>query len=307
MTGTTRWLVTGATGLLGANAGRYLGRGLNTDSITSIALNRSHDATAHFDETVRGDLTDLNSLRAAVDETRPDVVLHAGALASHEACESDPELARLMNVEATRALASSAHTVGASFVYVSTDAVFDGERGNYLETDTPNPFSVYGRTKLEGEYAALAEHPESLVIRTNFFGWSPSGTRSILEFFVNSLRTGTSVNGFTDFSVTSIYVQHLLPALHELVMHDHVGLVHLASRDSLTKFEFGIDVADAFGLDAGLISPSTSSAVGLQTSRARNLSLNVTFCETLLGRALPSQREGLTAAHNDEIEWEAGS
>lgn len=305
MTASTRLLVTGANGLLGANAGRNLGRASN--AITSIGLNRSQAATAHFDETVRGDLTDLDSLRGAVDKVRPDVVLHAGALASHEACESDPKLARLMNVEATRTLTSSARTAGASFVYISTDAVFDGERGGYSEANTPSPFSVYGRTKLEGEFAALSEHPESLVICTNFFGWSPGGTRSILKFVVNSLQAGTSVNGFTDFSVTSIYVQHLLQALHELVMHDHTGLVHLASRDSLTKFEFGIDVADVFGLDTGLISPSTSSAVGLQTSQARNLSLNVTLCESLLGRSLPSQHEGLSAAHKDEIAWGAVS
>lgn len=303
MTKSTRWLVTGATGLLGANAGRYLNSISEAAGITAIAMNRASDDTEYFHETVRGDLTDPKSLRTALETARPDVVLHAGALASHEACENDPVLAERINVGATAELAASARDADAAFVYISTDAVFDGERGDYAETDVPHPFSVYGRTKHGGESAAAAVCPESLILRTNFFGWSPSGNRSILEFFVNSLRENSSVHGFTDFTVTSIYAQHLLAAIAELVESGSTGLVHLASHDSLTKYEFACIVADVFGLDANLITPSTSRAVGLPTSRARNLSLNVSHCESLLGRSMPSQRDGLIAALYDELEW----
>ena len=170
------WLVTGAQGFLGANAGIYL-RG----KARTIGLTRTNQTPNLFDEGITGDLTHPSEIAKAIIERKPSVVLHAAALASHEACEADPALAERINVDATRVLARAAQEAGAQFIYISTDAVFDGSRGDYTETDEPSPFSVYGETKLRGEQQALKE-TEALVVRTNLFGWSPTGSRSILEF-----------------------------------------------------------------------------------------------------------------------------
>ena len=163
---------------------------------------------------------------------------------------------------------------------ISTDAVFDGARGHYSEADAPNPTSVYGRTKLEGEQLALAS-TDALVARTNFFGWSPTGRRSILEFFVNALSNGEQVRGFTDFTTSSAYVQVLAEALWDLCALEATGLVHLTSPEALTKYEFGVAVAEEFGLDAGLITPTTSD---MQPPREGDISLDVARAESWLGR-----------------------
>ena len=288
------WLVTGASGFLGANAGLFL----SGKSVSTVGLSRGVATPPHFETALRGDLSEPELLAEKVRESRPNVILHAGALASHEQCEADPSLATRINADATRALASVAAEIGATFIYISTDAVFDGARGDYAESDEPSPFSVYGESKLLGERYAL-EQTDALVIRTNFFGWSPTGSRSILEFFVNSLRSGTPVSGYTDFTVTSTYTQFLIDAIWQLTQRQATGIVHVASSDKCSKYEFATTVAEVFGLDGSLISPAEAAAATHATSRARDLSLRVGKLESLLGAQAPTQRAGILQAYED--------
>ena len=91
---------------------------------------------------------------AAITDARPDVIVHAAAWTAVDACEGDPERARRVNTEGTRNIVDAARAVDARVVYFSTDYVFDGEKPDpYVETDTPNPKSEYGRSKLGGELA----------------------------------------------------------------------------------------------------------------------------------------------------------
>jgi dTDP-4-dehydrorhamnose reductase len=285
------WLVTGATGFLGANIGAFLdGR---AHRIGSARTEITGDEL--YDEYLTGDLEHPETLVAAIEARRPDVVIHAAALASHEACEADPARAEQINAHAAGALSNAAARCGTRFVLISTDAVFDGERGNYTETDEPHPTTVYGRTKLMGEQL-VAENPDALIVRTNFFGWSPSGSRSILEFFVNELSAGRPVRGFTDFTTTSAYAQVLADVIWRLVQGDATGTFHVTSPDALTKHDFGIAVAQAFGLPTDLIAPSTAD---VHPPRGRDLSLDVAKVQAWLGEALPSQLDGIARALAD--------
>lgn len=286
------WFVTGASGFLGANLGAFLSG--KADRVG--AVRRPTEPDSLFDPYVASDLEDPVDLVRAIEDIRPDVVVHAAAMASHEACEADPQRALVRsNAWASQALARAAKRAGSRVILISTDAVFDGARGHYTETDKPSPTSVYGRTKLEGEQLVLAS-TDALVARTNFFGWSPTGRRSILEFFVNALSNGKQVRGFTDFPTSSAYVQVLAQALWDLCAREATGLVHLKSPDVLTKYEFGVAVAEEFGLDAGLITPTTST---MQPSRGGDISLDVTRAESWLGAALPTQRQGVRQARDD--------
>jgi dTDP-4-dehydrorhamnose reductase len=286
------WLITGAQGFLGANLGHFLKGRANR-----IGVARGEARSFQYNEFISLDLSRLDGIHDAVRLARPEVIVHAAALSSHEACESDPELAQRMNTEATERLAQAAEEVGARFILISTDAVFDGQRGNYRESDAVNPFSVYGQTKLEGEQRA-ADATNALILRTNFFGWSPTGSRSILEFFVNELSAGNQVSGFTDFSVTSMYAQHLAQAIWELAHTDATGIVNVASRDSLSKYEFGTKVADRFNLPSGLITPVASDPNAIP-ARSRDLSLNTERLASILGSPAPSQEEGIQQAFAD--------
>jgi len=287
------WLVTGASGFLGANFAT------TTDSL--IALTRTNSLPLGYESNVSADLANEKQFRAAIQQVKPDYILHAAALSSHEECELDPERAFLVNEQATRILAQEAESVGAKFIYISTDAVFDGKQGDYTENDPTNPFSVYGESKLAGEIAAMQE-TNPLVIRTNFFGWSPSGTRSILEFFVNNLEANIAVPGFTDFSVTSLYVRHCTEIIRHVM--EETGVWHVASSDTLSKYNFGLEVAKVFNLDPGLIAAKNSSEDSNQrVSRSRDISLNTKKVQDFLNhKTLPpvqTQLEGIIQAKRD--------
>lgn len=290
----TTWLVTGASGFLGSNLGHALaGHGRR------IGASRTPPAAGLFDAWTGIDLRDPSAIAQLVARERPDVVVNTAAAASHQGCEENPALATALNVDAAASVAAATASVGARLVHISTDAVFDGARGNYRETDEPNPFGIYGRTKLDGERAVLEAHPAAIIARTNFFGWSPSGTRSILEFFVNALTEDEPVNGFTDFVVTSLYAQHLAGLLIELAATDVHGVVHVASSDALSKYDFGITVAECFGLDASLITPIAGSLGPDGLSRTRDLSLDTTLLTELVGHRPATQRAGIEAASRD--------
>ena len=297
--GNSRWLVTGATGFLGANFTA------TEDHLT--ALTRSGHLPAGYDSQVTANLDNEQEIREAVRAAKPDYLLHAAAISSHEEAESNPQRALQINEGATRILAQEAREVGAKFIYISTDAVFDGATGNYSETDPTNPFSIYGESKLAGEFAAMSE-TNGLVIRTNFFGWSPTRTRSILEFFINNLESNINVPGFTDFTVASLYVRQCAEVIRQLARRTtepgDSNIWHVASTDALSKYEFGVEVANIFGLNSELIVPKDSPRDNTQqVSRRRNISLNTTKTQRFLNQAvlppLKSQREGIIQASKE--------
>ena len=150
-------------------------------------------------DNVSADLSVRSELGQIVQDTQPNLVVHAAAWTDVDACESDPALARTLHRDATRALAEAAARVGAVFVYVSTDAVFSDGSVPHCESDAIHPLSVYAKTKREGEEAVLASCNRGLVLRTCIFGWSPGSSKlSLAEWSLRELRAGRSVKAFRD-------------------------------------------------------------------------------------------------------------
>jgi dTDP-4-dehydrorhamnose reductase len=148
-------------------------------------------------------------------------VINCAALANLEACEAEPVLAGKLNSELPEKLAKYVARGGARLVHISTDAVFDGRLGGYREIDTPNPLSLYARTKLNGEQAVLAANSEAIVARVNLFGWSLSGKRSLAEWFFNNLSSGNSMLGFTDVFFCPLLANDLAKMLLMMLESPH--------------------------------------------------------------------------------------
>src|SRR5262249_12593143 len=160
-------LVTGAGGLLGANlVAELVRRGLNVTGTSARWLPRFGGAGLVF-----CDLTSSEACRSLIENCRPATIIHCAALTNVDACEADPEGAWRLNVETSKYLAMLAVEQRAQFVHISTDSVFDGERGCYAEEDAAGPLNTYARTKLQGEIAVQKASPGSLVLRTNIYGW----------------------------------------------------------------------------------------------------------------------------------------
>ena len=294
-----RLLVTGASGLLGLNLA--LKSAKSGWDVTGWSGRRALARVPFSAEQV--DLLDLASIPARVAALSPDLIIHCAALADIDKAEQHPALAEKINTQVPEAIARAAKACGAQLIHISTDAVFDGQRGDYRETDAPNPISVYARTKLEGEQAVLAAYPQAVAARVNFYGWSPTGQRSLAEFFYTHLRSEQTMNGFTDVFFSPLYVGHLAELLLTIADRRLEGLYHVFCPQATSKYAFGVSIARLFELDESLINPSALQEIQAGTPRSLNLSMNTDKLQTALGTALPSEAEGLQAFYAD---WQSG-
>ncbi len=284
----TRFLVTGASGLLGLN---FALEHYRQHEVVGV-VNRHRLNGAPF-PVIQADLIRAGEIERVLDAVQPEVVLHTAALALPDACERDPGLCERLNAWLPGQVAAAARDRGLRLVHISTEAIFDGLKGNYSEADVPNPLSVYARCKYAGEQAVAAADPGALIARVVFYGWSLLGQRSLAEFFYYNLRAGKPVRGFTDAIFTPLLVNDLADILVHMVDQRLTGLYHVFSSQPISKYEFGLLVARRFGLDESLISPASVWDGGLAARRSPDLSMRVDKLSRDLGITLPGQSAGI--------------
>jgi dTDP-4-dehydrorhamnose reductase len=283
-----RILVTGASGLLGLNLALEA-----SEEHTVFGLVNHQPLRTEAFTVLSGDLLVPGTLECILDQTQPEWVIHCAALAVVDACESNPLQAQQLNSELPGKLAANVARGGARLLHVSTDAVFDGQRGGYSEQDEPNPLSTYARTKLEGESNVLQANPDAIVARVNLFGWSLLGRRSLGEFFYSNLQAGRQVRGFTDVLFCPLLANDLARIFLQMLSGGLYGLYHVVSSECLSKYEFGVRVARQFGLDEKLVRPTSVVDGGLVAARSPNLTMSTEKLRLALGEAPPGINPGI--------------
>ncbi len=286
---TKKILITGASGLLGANlvlAARDAGW-----SVTPVT--RQHPL--HGGVTL--DLTDVAATQALIAQIKPNWIVHCAAAANVDWCEDHPFEAKRINVDASAAIAQAATTLGAGLVYISTDAVFYGDDPSlrYREDDQPTPPSVYAITKLQAEQAVLAILPSTIVLRVNFYGWNFQAKHSLAEWMLHKLERGERLPGFADVTFCPMLVNDLCDVILDLIAlgDANKGIFHAVGGQGLSKYEFARAVAHTFNLDETLIDATSFRDVALRAPRSPNLALDVNKIEQALGRKMPDVMSGL--------------
>ncbi len=261
-------IITGAGGLVGG----ALSRRLAASGVEVLALRRADL-----------DVTDAVAVGRLIRSERPSLVVNCAVLGVDE-CERDAAASRSVNVEAPRALARSASDAGAAFLHFSTNYVFDGEGERfYAEADEPRPSSVYGRTKAEGERAALEANARSLVVRTSWvFG---AGKRSFLSTAHGEMRAGRRVRAIRDTWASVTYVEDLAARVGELLALDARGLFHVVNEGVCTYEEFAREAARLAGLGereaAPLVETVTEAEMRRPAPRPRYTPLRCLAAERL--------------------------
>ncbi len=283
-----RILITGASGLLGIN--------LAHETMTEheiVGVDRGKLINAPF-KILKMDLLDSGAVDSVLDSAQPEWLINCAALADLDACEADPDLACHLNTNLPAQMAKACKARGISFVHISTDAVFDGEKdGFYSEEDIPNPLGIYSKTKLDGERAVLSENPNSIVARVNFYGWSLGGRRSLAEFFFYNLTNDKNISGFTDVVFCPMLVNDTARVLVKMLKKRMSGLYHLVGVQAMSKYQFGVEIARRFSLKENEISPKSILSSNLIAPRAHNLRLSTHKLSTDLGESLPEFSTGL--------------
>ncbi|MBI4280288.1 MAG: SDR family oxidoreductase, partial [Armatimonadetes bacterium] len=208
-------------------------------------------------------------------------------------CETSPGPAYEINVEGTHAVAAASREAGAQLVHISTDQIFDGTEGWLGEDAPPRPLNVYARTKWLAEQVALSACPGALVVRTNFYGWGTQSGKSFSDWILGHLQAGRAAQMFRDVFFTPILVNDLLDILWDLVAGGAHGIYHVVGAERLSKYEFGLRVADAFGYPRDLITPIGIEDLGLRARRPKEMSLRGDRATAAVGRPLPPVDAGL--------------
>jgi dTDP-4-dehydrorhamnose reductase len=264
-----RLLITGASGQLGA----YLLRSLRDTSDVVEAWSRSPAQMRFGFQLQPVDLSNERQVAEAFARARPNVVIHAAAVASIAACHSDPASAWTINREASARLATLAGAAGVRLVLVSTDLVFDGTRGWYTETDEPSPLSVYGMTKHAAEQAVLANAGAVVARLGLLYGPTLIGRPAFFDEQVTALQTGTPIRCFVDEWRTPLALEMAAHALLALARSDAQGIFHLGGPQRLSRWEMAFRLAGTLGLDQGPIVPVMRADVPAPEQRPRDTSL----------------------------------
>ena len=284
--------ITGVSGLLGSNLAYCL-----KDKYKILGLYHRHPVTLHGIETRGGDLLNYDELQRIVERFSPDVIIHCAALPDIELCEKDHDLADRMNVTATQNVVEL-NPKKAKLIYISTDALYDGVKGDFAETDSVHPLNYYALTKYKGELEALKKK-DSLIVRTSFFGWNIQNKNSLAEWVVKELSNKRRIKGFTDVMTCSIYTFYLARLL-DLAMEKHLsGIYNFVSRDTISKYDLAVGLAELFGLDSSFIEPISVDQFSFIAKRSKNLVLKTTKLQKDLGCLIPSMEESLKAFYED--------
>ncbi len=260
-----RLLIAGASGFLGSTVTLEAAQSAMWD-VTTVSLN--HDVHIEGVDSILCDLSDPFEARQVIERHAPAAVINCAAMTSVDGCEAERDLATRLNADAPGAMAVACSNVGAKLVHVSTDAVFGGTPPPYLTDSQTSPLNWYGETKLAGEHAALAANGTAAIVRTNIVGWSPLGTRSLLEFFANRFDAGSTAPGFDDVGFRPATTPQVARVLLELALSPDAGIIHATGDQLVSKFEFGRLVAATLGFDVDLVVRTSISDSDLKARRA---------------------------------------
>jgi dTDP-4-dehydrorhamnose reductase len=242
------------------------------------------------------DLLDFAAVRREFQKDQPQLVIHCAAISTIAVAQKNPELARRVNVEAVKLLAELAAEI--PFVFFSTDLVFDGRKGNYVETDAPNPLHLYGETKAAAEQIVL-KNPRHLVIRTSLNGGiSRAGNRGFNEQLRLALQSGKPMKMFTDEFRSPIPAVETARAVWELTGRNCAGIYHVAGAERLSRWQIGQLLLPRWpeiktGIEPGLAKDFPGPP------RAPDTSLNISKAQSILSAPLPGLGKWLAANPNE--------
>ena len=263
-----RLLITGASGLLGSKLQKIAEGKFNL-----ILL---HNTRPLSPNSLELDITNQKEVTKLFNDLRPEIVIHTASETNVDKCELQKEHAWKTNVEGTCNIARACKEIDAKLAYISTDYVFDGEKGNYKEEDKPNPISYYGITKLEGENQVIQNCNDHVILRTSvIYGWH-QWKQNFATWVINQLRQNKEITVVDDHYNTPTLADNLAEMTIEALQSDLHGLYHASGIEKISRYDFAIQIAGTFRLNPNLVKPiKMSQLTAWVAKRPRNSSLNM--------------------------------
>ena len=229
---------------------------------------------------------------AKIEKLGPEIVIHIAAYTDVDGCELDKEKAFAVNAEGTKHVALAASKCRAKMVYLSTDYVFDGEKGEpYLESDSPHPLNVYGHSKLKGEQYVQEWVKDSLIIRTQWL-YGPFG-KNFVASILQQAREKSALSIVNDQIGSPTYSADLAKAISELIQFDARGIFHVTNSDLCTWYTFGKAILELSGVNRARVLPISSKVLGRPAARPSYSVLNCQKLKKEIGLTMRPWSEAL--------------
>ncbi|HMU46009.1 MAG TPA: SDR family oxidoreductase [Chitinophagaceae bacterium] len=289
-----RILITGSNGFLGHYLIHQL---LETDHViiaTGRGENRLSFPSTTFFEYKQMDFTNDDEVKSVFENSKPDVVIHCGAMSKPDECELYKEKAYLVNVTGTEILLKHAGSVKSHFIFLSTDFVFNGLKGMYTEDDATDPVNYYGQTKVIGEKLVTKYPFDWTIVRTILvYGKPLSGKDNILTVVRKKIENGEVYRVFDDQERTPTYVEDLAKAILKIISKKATGIFHISGKEKFTPYELAVKTAEYLNIERSLLIKAKKGDFPEPAIRPPKTGFNISKAERILDYTPIDFSEGL--------------
>jgi dTDP-4-dehydrorhamnose reductase len=293
-----RVFVTGSNGLLGQKFVELLSNSQNY----SMLLTSKQDNSVFQEEFLtyrKLDITNKQNVLSAIDGFEPDLIVNTAAITDVDKCEADREAAWRTNVTGVENLIHGAKLSGAHIIHISSDYVFDGKSGPYIELDRPNPLGYYGRTKLASENLLHTSGISYSILRTMvLYGVAHRVKLNFALWLLKNLRAEKPVRVVDDQIGNPTLADDVAYAMLKVIELSRKGLYHVAGPDLMSRYDFALAIARTFGLNKKIITPVKTAAMKQAASRPLRSGFITLKAETDLDIRLSGVEHGLTVLKN---------
>lgn len=263
-------LVTGVSGFLGWNLAQ-----LSKKNWQVYGTYFSHALEITGINLCKVDLTDFLAIEKLFLEIKPDAVIHLAAQSQPNFCQKNPEISHQVNVASTINLAKLAAEFQIPFLFTSTDLVFEGTKPPYQESDRVCPINLYGEHKAEAERGILNVYPASIICRMPLmFGIPSPCSQSFIQPFIQTLTVGKSLSLFEDEMRSPVSGKTASEGILLALEKCRGEILHLGGKQSISRYQFGLLMAEKLGLPTDKISACLQADVPMPAPRPRDVSLN---------------------------------
>ncbi len=271
-------LITGASGLLGSKLAKI------ATAKNHVVYSTYNQHPADFGVPIQLNITDRDQVEMTFKKAEPDIVVHAASLTDVDKCELNKELAWKINVEGAKNVAQASKDLGALLIYISTDYVFDGEKGCYVETDVPSPVNYYGLTKLRAEEQVKDAVNDYCIARPSvIYGSTPAaGKINFALWLINKLKAKEQIKIVVDQCISPTLNTSLATMVLEVAERKLTGIYHLSGATPISRYDFAKKLAQVFDLNTDLLLPVSLAEFSWTAKRPKNSSLNTTKAQQKL-------------------------
>ncbi|MCK4340080.1 MAG: SDR family oxidoreductase [Candidatus Cloacimonetes bacterium] len=274
--------ITGGTGLLG----HYLLKDIPETCEVSCTYFPEHkkDAINHNIGKYHVDICIEDSVLGAIEKVNPDYIIHTASIASVDYIEKNRDEAERTNVGGMRNIIRACKKLGTKLIYISSNAIFDGNNPPYWEEDAPNPLNYYGRLKVNNEKVLEQSGLSYSIVRPILmYGWNLGVERkNPVTWLIDLLKENKSVNIVDDIFCNPLYVKDCADVIWKIIELDKEGVFHVAGEDEISRYDFACMTAEVFGLNKGLITPVKNSFFRGIAPRP----VNTTYCTDKIKKEL---------------------